>query len=109
MRGGGNARIFMGLVMLMVFMIAMQFARGESAGGQAPYTMKTYEEALEKGEVKSVVIAPNKETPTGAARVTDENGTVRTLYATDITRAEEMAREAGLDPVVQDIPRESWL
>ncbi|MBQ9614564.1 MAG: ATP-dependent zinc metalloprotease FtsH [Lachnospiraceae bacterium] len=89
-------------------MLIMQFSRGQAALVQEPYTMNTFAEALEKGLVTDVVIVPNKETPTGAARVTDKDGNAATLYATDITVVEQMAREAGVDPVVQDVLRESW-
>ena len=105
---GGNIRLFAGLIALMIFMLIMQFTRGQAALVQEPYTMNTFAEALEKGLVKDVVIVPNKETPTGAARVTDKDGNAATLYATDITVVEQMAREAGVDPVVQDVLRESW-
>ena len=105
---GGNIRLFAGLIALMIFMLIMQFSRGQAALVQEPYTMNTFAEALEKGLVKDVVIVPNKETPTGAARVTDKDGNAATLYATDITVVEQMAREAGVDPVVQDVLRESW-
>ena len=105
---GGNIRLFAGLIALMIFMLIMQFSRGQAALVQEPYTMNTFAEALEKGLVTDVVIVPNKETPTGAARVTDKDGNAATLYATDITVVEQMAREAGVDPVVQDVLRESW-
>ena len=105
---GGNIRLFAGLIALMIFMLIMQFTRGQAALVQEPYTMNTFAEALEKGLVTDVVIVPNKETPTGAARVTDKDGNAATLYATDITVVEQMAREAGVDPVVQDVLRESW-
>ena len=104
----GNIRLFAGLIALMIFMLIMQFSRGQAALVQEPYTMNTFAEALEKGLVTDVVIVPNKETPTGAARVTDKDGNAATLYATDITVVEQMAREAGVDPVVQDVLRESW-
>ena len=105
---GGNIRLFAGLIALMIFMLIMQFTRGQAALVQEPYTMNTFAEALEKGLVTDVVIVPNKETPTGVARVTDKDGNAATLYATDITVVEQMAREAGVDPVVQDVLRESW-
>lgn len=72
------------------------------------YTLGSYEEDLDAGRVSQVVIIPNRDTPTGAARVSLREGGVQTLYATDITEVETLAREAGIDAVVRDVPQQSW-
>ena len=52
---------------------------------------------------------PGKVSPTGHAIVTRQDGSVSTLYATDITKVEDLAREHGLDPAVDRVPEQSWL
>lgn len=98
----------LGLVAIMMLFILIQFVRGAYAQPQSPYTQAAYEEDLAAGKVTSAEIVPNQETPTGSAVITLKDGTVRTLYATDITRTEELTRENGVEPVVDDVPRESW-
>ena len=97
-----------GVVAIMMIFILIQFVRGTYGQPQSYYTQEAYEKDLQNGQVVSVEIVPNQETPTGSAVVTLSGGTVRTLYATDITKTEALTRENGIEPVVADVPRESW-
>lgn len=97
-----------GVVAIMMIFILIQFVRGTYGQPQSYYTQEAYEKDLQNGQVVSVEIVPNQETPTGSAVVTLSGGTVRTLYATDITKTEALTRENGIEPVVDDVPRESW-
>lgn len=72
------------------------------------YSRKELSEALEAGQVASVIINPNQQAPTGKAEITLKTGEEKTLYATDITEIEKLVREGGVEPEVTDIPRESW-
>ena len=63
---------------------------------------------LTEEQVVDVKIQPNEEAPTGTLTVTLKDGNVKTLYATDVTELEAMVREAGVEPQILDIPRESW-
>ena len=92
----------------MMIFILIQFVRGTYGQPQNYYTQEAYEKDLQNSQVVSVEIVPNQETPTGSAVVTLSGGAVRTLYATDITKTEELTRENGIEPVVDDVPRESW-
>ena len=104
----GNNRLVAGLVLLMAFLFIMQIFGARLAGTADSYTQDAYEQDIENGRVTSVVIVPNKETPTGLARITLQSGEVKTLYATDITDIEKTARKNDLDPAVQDVQRYSW-
>ncbi len=97
-----------GVVAIMMIFILIQFVRGTYGQPQNYYTQEAYERDLQNSQVVSVEIVPNQETPTGSAVVTLSGGAVRTLYATDITKIEELTRENGIEPVVDDVPRESW-
>lgn len=97
-----------GVVAIMMIFILIQFVRGTYGQPQNYYTQEAYEKDLQNSQVLSVEIVPNQETPTGSAVVTLSGGAVRTLYATDITKIEELTRENGIEPVVDDVPRESW-
>ena len=99
-----NAYFF--VILGLMFLAAWMF-RGLS-GQETDYTKGELTENLEKGEVIEAVIQPNKETPTGVARIFLKSGEERTLYVTDIQGLEEELRSFGLDPQVRDIPRENW-
>ncbi len=107
--GNGGSRITVYLIMLFVFIIMMQFMRTATLRQAAPYTLGAYEQELADHKITSVEIVPGKVSPTGSAIVTRQDGTASTLYATDVVKVEEMARESGLDPVVDRVPEQSWL
>ena len=72
------------------------------------YTRGEFETQLEAGNVAMVTICPNKETPTGSLEITLKSGEERILYATDVSEMERLVREHDLDPVVENVPEESW-
>ena len=106
-RNSGSRMVMWILAIMMVF-ILVQFLRGSTTQTQDPYTLTQYEQDLEGGKVTSVEIVPNQETPTGSAVITFKDGTVQTLYATDITQVETKSRENGVETVVDDVPHENW-
>ncbi|MBR4982876.1 MAG: ATP-dependent zinc metalloprotease FtsH [Lachnospiraceae bacterium] len=63
---------------------------------------------LVAGNVSSVSIQPNEQTPTGSARVVLNGGVVKTLYVTDVNELQDILGEYDIDPVVKDVPQESW-
>lgn len=103
-----TGRLIAGVVVLVLFLAMLQFARTSFSNQETPYTLETFEQDLSKGRVDKVEIVPNSETPTGSANITLKDGTVKVLYATDITKVEKTVREDGISPVVKDVPRESW-
>ncbi len=72
------------------------------------YTKGQFIQQLEKEEVAVVNICPNKNTPTGSLEITLKSGEERVLYVTDVNEAEKMIRAYGLDPMVEDVPQDSW-
>lgn len=103
-----TGRLIAGVVVLVLFLAMLQFARTSFSNQETPYTLENFEQDLSKGRVDKVEIVPNSETPTGSANITLKDGTVKVLYATDITKVEKTVREDGISPVVKDVPRESW-
>ena len=107
--GNGGSRITIYLIMLFAFILMMQFTRTAALRQTQPYTLGAYEQELDGKKITSVEIVPGKVSPTGHAIVTRQDGSVSTLYATDITKVEDLAREHGLDPAVDRVPEQSWL
>lgn len=105
--GQGN-RLLTLVIFLMLMIVLMQIVRSSASMNQDTYTMDEYQTDISEGSILSVNIVPNRETPTGYARVTMKDGTTKDLYCTDVTVAEDMAREAGLNPTVSDVPHENW-
>ena len=103
----GNS-VLTGIMLIMVIAIMAEVFFGTGTEEEVVYTRESLESDLAQEAVAGVEIVPNQETPTGYALVTLTDGTIRTLYATDITVVEDLVRESGVEPTVDDIPRENW-
>ena len=96
------------ILILMVFIFVFSpMVRGSFSAGQESYTLEKFQEDLKSGNVESVTITPNRDNDTGYAVVTLKDNTRNTLYATQIAVIEQTAREAGIVPVVRDIPSDN--
>ncbi|MBR3602452.1 MAG: AAA family ATPase, partial [Lachnospiraceae bacterium] len=72
------------------------------------YTNGALVNDLIAGNVSSVSIQPNEQTPTGAARVVLKGGEVKILYATDVNELQDTLAFYGIDPMIKDVPQKGW-
>ncbi len=95
---------FIVIIGLLLFTVWIGTIRVQGNG----YTKGEFEAQLKNGNVAMANICPNKETPTGSVEITLKSGEERILYVTDVTEIEQVIRQYGLDPTVEDVPEESW-
>ena len=93
--------LLLGALLLMVWSSSMNQM-------QDNFTRGALEEDLKAGNVTSAVITQNRDTPTGSAAVLLKGGQNRTLYVTNVEEAIRLFEDYSIDPVVRDVPRESW-
>ena len=93
--------VILGIMLLMMYMGKMNTAEEVYTGGALVTD-------LEAGNVSSISIQPNEQTPTGSARVVLKGGVVKTLYVTDVNDLQDTLEQYGIDPVVRDVPQEGW-
>lgn len=99
-------RFFSSYIILIAFLLVMLAAISLLRRQENDYTQAQFISDLDNGLVREVIITPNREAPTGYAKVVFPN-VVKELYATDIREVESIAREHGYEPTVEDIERES--
>ena len=75
---------------------------------QDNYTEGALRQDLEGGLVTGAVIGQNPETPTGSVTVSLSDGRSRTAYVTDVEDAIALLEQYEIDPLVRDVPQESW-
>ena len=93
--------LLLGALLLMVWSSSMNQM-------QDNYTRGALEKDLAEGNVSSAVISQNKETPTGFVTVMLKGGDSRTVYVTNVEEAIQLFEDSGIDPIVRDVPKESW-
>ncbi len=99
---GVSPFFLIGLLLLGVIMI-LNFMKDPAED----YTRQEFIADVESGIVLDVTIQPNAETPTGYLEISRKTGDKK-LYVTDVAAAEELVREYGFDPMVKDVPRDTW-
>ena len=92
--------LLLGALLLMVWSSSMNQMQDNYTRGAL--------ENLAEGNVSSAVISQNKETPTGSVTVMLKGGDSRTVYVTNVEEAIQLFEDSGIDPIVRDVPKESW-
>lgn len=106
-RGMGGASIFMvvALALLVYWFI------GQMNMKQREYTYQEFTQAVQDGEVDSVIIRQNKEVPTGRLEIQmkDQSEDVKYLNVSDVNEIQELLSKADVKCTLDDVPKESWL
>ncbi len=74
------------------------------------YTRASFEKALASGQVAQINIMPNREVPTGNARIIFSDNTTQVLTVTDVGDFENYLQKQNFSAyTVENPPEESWL
>lgn len=104
-RNSKGAIIYLFLILavfLMIYTMTNRWVMRED------YNNQRFEQDLKNGNIVSVEVQPNSETPTGVAAVTVKDGSVHHLYVADTGALEENLKEKFPDYVMNNVQRESW-
>ena len=101
-----SGRIGLYLV-LIVALIAGYLYLNNQVAVQSDYTYGQLEQAVTDGKVTSATIHQNSEVPTGSVIVNISGEGQKRIYVADVNEAEQLLRESGLDPAVEDEPKQS--
>ena len=93
------------LVIVAVIVGIMLFGTKTDSG----YTRKDMNRDIVEGNIKSIEIYPNQETPTGYMEITLRNNAEYRLNVTDVSKAEQDIQDLGFMPTIREVQRESWL
>ena len=103
-RQGFNLMFFLILAVIFFMMFYEGMKRTDNS-----YTRGALLTDLEEGKVVTATVQPNQDAPTGSVKLLLQGGEYKTIYVTDVNEIQEVLRSYGIDPIVKDIPRESWL
>ncbi|WP_051151024.1 ATP-dependent zinc metalloprotease FtsH [Butyrivibrio sp. VCB2006] len=102
--------IIMVAMILLTFVVVIQYSRNLFSSGADVYNVSALESDMDQDRVKSVIIMPNAETPTGAVRVSFNDGASDVVfYSTDVTVVESKVNDKKVRLEVKDIPSENVL
>ena len=97
-------------MILLAFVVVIQYSSNLFSSSSDVYNVSTLQSDMEQGSINNVVIMPNAETPTGAVKVSFNNGKNDVVfYSTDVTVVESLVNDKGIRLEVKDIPSENVL
>ena len=97
-------------LIVILFVFALYWIVSQMSIQQNSYTYKEFVQAMEAGEVVSVVVEQNKAVPTGSLELTMKDGNVKYVNVSDVNEVQDVLKEAGITDIeVQDVPEDSWL
>ncbi len=96
------------IIILLIVIVTFYISNNIELNSQDKYSPNQFASDIDNDQVKSVDIYPNEETPTGEIVVTLQDGSSKSFNVLDTVKIENMAVEAGLDPVTHEISKPSW-
>ena len=90
------------LIAMLVFWFSSTLQRMENS-----CTQEEFQQMLDSGEVSGAMIVQNREVPTGSVELYLESGEEKLLNVPDVKEPLKLLQDAGIDPVVQDVPSEN--
>ena len=102
--------IFIFALILLVFVVVLEYGSNLLSNNSNNYNVSQLQSDVAVGKIRSVIIMPNAETPTGAVRVTFSDSREDVVfYTTDVTAVEALLTGQDVYLEVKDIPSENVL
>ncbi|WP_024866023.1 ATP-dependent zinc metalloprotease FtsH [Butyrivibrio sp. FCS014] len=102
--------IFVFVIILLFAVVLLEYGRGLISTNNVTYTRTSLEMDVAAGRVRYVVIMPNAETPTGAVKVSFNDGSDDvTFNSTDVAAIESYLNENHVMAEVKDVPADNVL
>jgi cell division protease FtsH len=104
-----NGRNYNSYFLFIILLAGLIFVMTQVKSHSEEYTRTELIQDMEADNIEEIYVIPNQESPTGYLEVTLKGGIDKKLYATDITQLEELVREYGYDPTVENVKKDSWV
>ena len=75
---------------------------------QNELSYQQFKQVLESGDVGSLIIYQNEQTPTGEVRLANHAGEVYVTYVSDVNQTQQMLQDMDIDYSMNDVPQTSY-
>ena len=90
---------------LLLIVLALVFMPGRK---QNELSYQQFKQVLESGDVGSLIIYQNEQTPTGEVRLANRAGEVYVTYVSDVNQTQQMLQDMDIDYSMNDVPQTSY-
>ena len=106
MKNSKGFGVYLALIVIMIFVVYI--TRSISESNYANYSYQAFVHALESKSVRSVVLIPSEEVPTGLVRLTLVSDQKAKFYCSDITEIEKLVRDANIPYSMEEVEKPGW-
>ena len=106
MKNSRGFGIYFALIIVMIFVVYLTKSISES--NYANYSYQAFVHALDAKSVRSVVLIPSEDVPTGLVRITLTNDQKAKFYCSDITEIEQLVRDANVPYSMEEVEKLGW-
>ena len=90
---------------LLLIVLALVFMPGRK---QNELSYQQFKQVLESGDVGSLIIYQNEQTPTGEVRLANHAGEAYVTYVSDVNQTQQMLQDMDIDYSMNDVPQTSY-
>ena len=90
---------------LLLIVLALVFMPGRK---QNELSYQQFKQVLESGDVGSLIIYQNEQTPTGEVRLANHAGEVYVTYVSDVNQTQQMLQDMDIDYSMNEVPQTSY-
>ena len=90
---------------LLLIVLALVFMPGRK---QNELSYQQFKQVMESGDVGSLIIYQNEQTPTGEVRLANHAGEVYVTYVSDVNQTQQMLQDMDIDYSMNDVPQTSY-
>ena len=90
---------------LLLIVLALAFMPGRK---QNELSYQQFKQVLESGDVGSLIIYQNEQTPTGEVRLSNRAGEVYVTYVSDVNQTQQMLQDMDIDYSMDNVPQTSY-
>ncbi len=90
---------------LLLIVLALAFMPGRK---QNELSYQQFKQVLESGDVSSLIIYQNEQTPTGEVRLSNHAGEVYVTYVSDVNQIQQMLQDMDMDYSMDNVPQTSY-
>ena len=100
------------LMLFVIALFAILWFTNQIDQREKEISYKEFCSLIEDGEAANVLVVQNKSVPTGRVDVEVkqdvEDGSVRSLYVSDVNEIQQYLKEQGVEYEVSDVPQDNW-
>ena len=93
---------------LLLILLVVYFSQGMQSHRQNELSYQQFEQMLESGDVGTLTIYQNEQTPTGRVSIVNRAGDIYVTNVTDVNQTQQKLQEMNIDYNVDNVPQTNY-